>query len=137
MMRARLRELGSDYGELPAHNGLWEAAEKTAHDVLVRMACVPRVLEARGLDVTPGMIQRLREVGDSDTISVLEVILAEEVRHVEIGTRWFRWCCTQRQLEPVSTFRRLLSEQGMRLNPPFNEAARRQAGFVPEEFLPT
>lgn len=132
-MQQRLRQLGFDYGDFPAHNGLWEAAEKTAHDVLVRMACVPRVLEARGLDVTPGMIHRLREVGDPDTIAVLEVILAEEVRHVEIGTRWFRHCCAARQLEPVSTFRRLLQEHGIVLRPPFNEAARREAGFVSAE----
>lgn len=132
-MRARLRELGSDYGALPAHNGLWESAEKTSHDVLVRMACVPRVLEARGLDVTPGMIRRLRELRDTDTIAVLEVILAEEVRHVEIGTRWFRWCCAQRGLDSVATFRQLLAEHGVRLRPPLNHAARARAGFLPEE----
>jgi uncharacterized ferritin-like protein (DUF455 family) len=133
LLRQRLNDLGFDYGDFPAHNGLWEAAEKTAHDVLVRMACVPRVLEARGLDVTPGMIHRLREVGDKDTIAVLELILSEEVRHVEIGTRWFRYCCEQRGFEPVSTFRRLLNEQGMVLRPPFNHAARRAAGFVAAE----
>jgi uncharacterized ferritin-like protein (DUF455 family) len=133
LMRGRLRELGYDYGDFSAHNGLWEAAEKTAHDVLVRMACVPRVLEARGLDVTPGMIHRLRELRDAETIAVLEVILAEEVRHVEIGSRWFRWCCAQRGLEPVSTFRRLLQEQAIVLRPPLNREARARAGFVPEE----
>ena len=104
-------ELGYDYGDFAAHNGLWESAEKTAHDVLVRMACVPRVLEARGLDVTPNLIRRLREVGDQDTVAVLEVILAEEVGHVEIGTRWFHHCCAERNLDPVPTFRRLLAEQ--------------------------
>ena len=132
-MRARLRELGSDYGALPAHNGLWEAAEKTSHDVLVRMACVPRVLEARGLDVTPGMIHRLRELRDHATIAVLEVILAEEVRHVEIGTRWFRWCCAQRGFDSVATFRALLAEHGAQLRPPFNREARARAGVLPEE----
>ena len=135
-MRQRLRELGSDYGELPAHNGLWEAAEKTSHDVLVRMACVPRVLEARGLDVTPNMIRRLRELRDAETIAVLEVILEEEVRHVEIGSRWFRWCCAQRGLDPTPTFARLLAENGVLLRPPFNLEARARAGFLPEE-LPT
>lgn len=133
LMRGRLRELGYDYGDFSAHNGLWEAAEKTAHDVLVRMACVPRVLEARGLDVTPGMIHRLRELRDTETIAVLEVILAEEVRHVEIGSRWFRWCCAQRGVEPVATFRRLLQEQGIVLRPPLNREARARAGFLPEE----
>lgn len=132
-MRQRLRELGSDYGALPAHNGLWEAAEKTAHDVLVRMACVPRVLEARGLDVTPNMIHRLRELRDADTIAVLEVILDEEVRHVEIGSRWFRWCCQQRGLDPTPTFKKLLAENGVLLRPPFNHEARTRAGFLPEE----
>ncbi|HEY1076122.1 MAG TPA: ferritin-like domain-containing protein, partial [Fontimonas sp.] len=85
LLRARLLELGSDYGEFTAHNGLWEAAEKTAHDVLVRMALVPRVLEARGLDVSPGIIERLRGVGDGQTQAILELILAEEVRHVALG----------------------------------------------------
>jgi len=136
MMRQRLQQLGYDYGDFQAHNGLWESAEKTAHDVLVRMACVPRVLEARGLDVTPNLINRLREVRDFDSVAVLEVILAEEVRHVEIGTRWFHYCCAARALDPVPTFRRLLSEQGIRLHPPFNLAAREAAGFRLEEFAP-
>ena len=133
MMQKRLGELGFEYGAFAAHNGLWESAEKTAHDVLVRMACVPRVLEARGLDVTPNLISRLREVGDRDTVAVLDVILSEEVRHVEIGTRWFHHCCAERGLEPVATFRRLLAEQGITLRPPFNLEARARAGFVPAE----
>jgi uncharacterized ferritin-like protein (DUF455 family) len=133
MLRERLRRLGRDYGDFPAHNGLWEAAEKTAHDPLQRMALVPRVLEARGLDVTPGMMQRLREVGDTETLAILEVILLEEVRHVAIGTRWFGWLCVQRGLEPVPTFRRLLSEHGVCLHPPLNLAARYAAGFVDAE----
>ena len=136
MMRQRLQQLGFDYGDFTAHNGLWESAEKTAHDVLVRMACVPRVLEARGLDVTPKLINRLREVRDLDTVAVLEVILAEEVRHVEIGSRWFRWCCAERGLEPAPTFRRLLAEQNILLRPPFNVPARLTAGFEMQEFFP-
>lgn len=135
MMRQRLQQLGFDYGDFTAHNGLWEACEKTAHNVLVRMACVPRVLEARGLDVTPNLISRLREVRDLDTVTVLEVILAEEVGHVEIGTRWFHHCCAERGLEPVITFRRLLAEQGITLRPPFNHEARLRAGFVMEELV--
>lgn len=133
LLLARLHELGSDYGELSAHNGLWEAAEKTAHDPLLRMALVPRVLEARGLDVTPGMIHRLREVGDTQTVAVLEVILREEVRHVAIGSRWFRHLCAQRALAPEATFSRLLAEHGVRLQPPLNLVARRAAGFAEEE----
>lgn len=133
MMRKRLNELGYDYGAFTAHNGLWEAAEKTSDDVMVRMACVPRVLEARGLDVTPNLIHRLREVRDFDTIAVLEVILAEEVRHVEIGTRWFHHCCAARALEPIATFRTLLAAHQIILRPPFNLDARTRAGFVAEE----
>ncbi|SFF31533.1 Uncharacterized conserved protein, contains ferritin-like DUF455 domain [Fontimonas thermophila] len=133
MLRERLLQLGYEYGDLPAHNGLWEAAEKTAGDALVRMALVPRVLEARGLDVTPGIIARLREIGDTPTLARLEVILAEEVRHVAIGTRWFRHLCAERGLEPASTFRALLDAHGVRLHPPLNRAARFEAGFVDAE----
>lgn len=133
MLAQRLAQLGYAYGAFAAHNGLWQAAEKTAHDPLLRMALVPRVLEARGLDVTPGMIRRLTEVGDHHTVACLRVILEEEVRHVEIGTRWFRHLCAERALEPVGTFRALLREHGVRLQRPFNDAARAQAGFEPAE----
>lgn len=140
MLSARLAQLGHAYGDFPAHNGLWEAAEKTAHDVLERMALVPRVLEARGLDVTPGMILRLREVGDTETVAVLEVILDEEVRHVTIGTRWYRYLCDQRGLDSDSTFESLLQAHGARIRPPLNWAARMQAGFhaaeLPVELRP-
>lgn len=134
LLHNRLQELGHDYGDYPAHNGLWEMAEKTADDCLKRMALVPRVLEARGLDVTPGMIERLRAAGDSETVAVLEVILSEEVRHVAIGTRWFRYCCAQEGLGPAETFLGLLSEHyGRGLRGPFNLEARFRAGFTPEE----
>lgn len=133
LLRARLQQLGVDYGDLVAHNGLWEAAEKTAHDVLDRMCCVPRVLEARGLDVTPGIILRLREVGDTETVTILETILREEVGHVRIGTEWFQWLCQQRALDPFATSQRLLAEQGMSIRPPINETARRAAGFTAAE----
>ncbi|SEP70268.1 Uncharacterized conserved protein, contains ferritin-like DUF455 domain [Solimonas aquatica] len=133
LLRTRLRELGADYGDLPAHNGLWEAAEKTAHDPLLRMALVPRVLEARGLDVTPGMIRRLLDVGDTATVAALEVILREEVRHVAIGTHWFRTLCAQRGLEPEAAFAQLLAEHRVRLQPPLNLDARRAAGFTEPE----
>ncbi|TJY62250.1 ferritin-like domain-containing protein [Sinimarinibacterium sp. CAU 1509] len=133
MVQQRLDALGSHYGALTAHNGLWEAAEKTAHDVLVRMALVPRVLEARGLDVTPGMIGRLREVGDLDTVAVLDVILAEELRHVAIGTHWFRYLCEQRGLSSTETFKGLLAEHNIHLRPPLNLPARYAAGFVEGE----
>lgn len=136
MLAARLAQLGYAYGDFPAHNGLWEAAEKTAHDVLERMALVPRVLEARGLDVTPGMILRLQGVGDRETVDVLRAILDEEVRHVAIGTRWFHHLCAERGLAPVATFRRLIATHRVRLQPPFNWPARTQAGFCEDELQP-
>ncbi len=105
----------------------------TAHDCMVRMALVPRVLEARGLDVTPGMIERLRRVGDLGTIAVLELILSEEVRHVAIGSRWFAAICGQRGLQPQATFLALLQTHAVTLRLPFNVAARLQAGFEPGE----
>jgi uncharacterized ferritin-like protein (DUF455 family) len=134
MLNARLGQLGIGYGDLPAHDGLWDMAEKTAHDVLIRMALVPRVLEARGLDVTPGMIERLAAVGDDETVALLKIILEEEEEHVAIGSRWFRSLCAQRDLEPEETFRRLLDEYfSGPLRGPFNLAARRRAGFSAEE----
>lgn len=133
LLQQRLQELGYAYGDFSAHNGLWEAAEKTRHDVLARMALVPRVLEARGLDVTPGMIQRLQQVGDAETVRILRIILEEEVRHVAIGTRWFRDLCVQRGMEPDTTFRKLLVEFDMRLRPPLNDKARLLAGFTVAE----
>ena len=134
MLRARLRDFGHDYGDFDAHNGLWEMAVKTAHDGLARMALVPRVLEARGLDVTPGMIDKLRALGDEASAGILEVILREEVAHVAAGSRWFRWFCEQRGVEPRATFRALLQQYaGGVLHGPFNLPARRAAGFDAEE----
>jgi len=130
MLSGRLETLGARYGDLPAHNGLWEMAIKTEDDVLVRMALVPRVLEARGLDVTPGMIAKLKQVGDDETVGLLEIILEEEEAHVTTGTRWFRYCCQLKGLEPDSTFDELLHTY---FKPPpkgpYNEPARRRAGF--------
>lgn len=134
LLRDRLRTLGHEYGDFPAHNGLWEMACQTADDVLVRMALVPRVLEARGLDVTPGMIQRLEAAGDADTVAILRIIFRDEIGHVEIGSRWYRYCCLQRGLDPLSTFRALL-ERHMpgRIKGPFAEQARGEAGFDGQE----
>lgn len=134
LLSARLAELGHAYGDFDAHNGLWEMAEKTAAHDTARMALVPRVLEARGLDVTPGMIERLRSVGDERTIAVLEVILREEVAHVAAGTRWFRWCCERDGSDPFDTFFALLRDyMGVSLRGPFNRPARLEAGFVEAE----
>mgnify|MGYP001378699335 CR=1 FL=1 len=134
LLRARLRALGHDYGDFDAHNGLWEMCEKTAHDGLDRMALVPRVLEARGLDVTPGMIVKLRALGDEETAGILEVILREEVAHVAAGSRWFRWHCAGRGVDPEPKFRELLGGYARAvLHGPFNVEARSAAGFSAEE----
>ena len=134
LLRQRLQQLGHDYGDFDAHNGLWEMAEKTAHSTLARMALVPRVLEARGLDVTPGMIAKLQTLGDTATVEVLELILREEVAHVAAGSRWFRWCCAREGVEPRAEFRRLLGEYASGvLHGPFNVDARLAAGFDEDE----
>lgn len=136
LLAQRLRELGSAYGNLPAHGGLWDMAERTADSCLARMALVPRVLEARGLDVTPGMIARLRQIGDEATVAALEIILAEEIRHVAIGSQWFRYCCEREGLEPTETFLYLLETRysGM-VRGPFNLDARLAAGFTAGELV--
>lgn len=134
LLHARLEALGYQYGDFPAHNGLWEMACKTAFDPMVRMALVPRVLEARGLDVTPGIMKRLRKVGDEETVAVLEIILRDEIGHVEIGSRWFRFECEKRGVDPQVTFRNLITDYyGGQLRGPFHTAARVQAGFTEAE----
>jgi uncharacterized ferritin-like protein (DUF455 family) len=134
LLRDRLAELGHQYGDFPAHSGLWDMAERTADSCLARMALVPRVLEARGLDVTPGMITRLRQLGDSATVDVLEIILAEEIGHVATGSRWFHYCCNREGREPEATFLRLLDTRysGM-VRGPLNREARLAAGFTHSE----
>jgi uncharacterized ferritin-like protein (DUF455 family) len=130
----RLTELGAAYGEFPAHNGLWEMAERTADSCLVRMALVPRVLEARGLDVTPAMIERLRQVGDEKTATTLELILEEEVRHVAIGSKWFNYCCEREGRDAAATFIELLGTRYPgAVRGPLNTAARLAAGFTQAE----
>jgi uncharacterized ferritin-like protein (DUF455 family) len=130
LVAKRLRELGGAYGDLPAHDGLWEAAQATAHDLLARLAVVPLVLEARGLDVTPDMVERMRRYGDAASAQVLQVIYDEEIGHVAIGRRWFQWECARRGLEPVAAYRTLVQRHyGGVPKPPFNHAARAAAGF--------
>lgn len=130
MLVARLAELGHAYGDFDAHDGLWTMAVKTADSCLARMALVPRVLEARGLDVTPGMIERLRSAGDRATAEILAVILREEVAHVAAGSRWFAWCCAREGIDPRTTFRDLLDRfVAGGVKGPFNHEARRRAGF--------
>ncbi|HLI22053.1 MAG TPA: ferritin-like domain-containing protein [Stellaceae bacterium] len=131
LLAERLAALGAAYGDLPAHDGLWQAAQATAHDLLARLAIVPLVLEARGLDVTPDMIEKLRRQGDAASVAVLEMIYRDEVGHVAAGQRWFRWDCARRGLDPVAAYRDLVRRyHGGGLKPPFNRAAREQAGFA-------
>jgi uncharacterized ferritin-like protein (DUF455 family) len=122
------------YGDFDAHNGLWEMAQKTAHDVMVRMALVPRVLEARGLDVTPGLMQKLQQAGDEEFVSHLQVIHRDEIGHVAIGSYWFKHVCQQRGLDARQTFRQLIQDymKGT-LRGPFDEVVRIQAGFSEQE----
>ncbi len=130
MVCERLEALGFSYGDFDAHNGLWDMAVRTAGSCLERMALVPRVLEARGLDVTPAMIERLRQVGDMKSVTLLGVILDEEVAHVAAGTRWFHWCCERAGVEPDVTFNQLVETHlhgGVK--GPFNVEARLAAGF--------
>ena len=137
LLRAHLRTMGHDYGDFPAHQGLWTMCEKTAHDPLARMALVPRTMEARGLDATPLIQKKLRQVGTPDALAaagILDVILHDEVGHVAIGNHWYRWLCAQKQIDPQTHYPTLVQQyQAPRLRPPFNEAARRAAGFSEAE----
>jgi uncharacterized ferritin-like protein (DUF455 family) len=134
LLQARLHAAGVAYGDYPAHNGLWEMAQRTAHDPLIRMALVPRMLEARGLDVTPGIMQRFKEIGDSETVAALDVILREEVGHVQFGSRWFNYLCEQRELQPEETYFNLLeSFRDGEIRCPLHHQARREAGFSQSE----
>ena len=133
LLEARLAELGAGYGDLPAHDGLWQAAADTAGDPLARLAVVPMVLEARGLDVTPAMIAKLRRAGDGKSADLLQIILGEEVAHVAAGRRWFAHLCTARGLPERDTWRVLVAKYYRAvLKPPFNEPARNAAGMTPE-----
>ncbi len=134
LLQERLRALGYEYGDFPAHNGLWEMAVKTSHSLLARMGMVPRVLEARGLDVTPGIRERFAAIGDHASCAVLDVILREEVEHVAKGNRWFAWACEQTGKPLEATFRELLETYYPRgLSGPFNCEARLHAGFAEGE----
>lgn len=134
MLTVYLARHGMAYGDLPAHNGLWEMAVKTDFDVLVRMALVPRVLEARGLDVTPGMIKKLEATGDIELVAKLRIIFEDEIGHVKIGNYWYKQLCQQRELEPKATFLELIDKhmRGARFGP-FETDARIEAGFTADE----
>lgn len=134
LLSDHLATLGHAYGDFDAHDGLWRMAQRTAHDPLARMALVPRTLEARGLDATPPLQAKLLRAGDLRAAEILDVILRDEVGHVAIGNRWYRWLCERAGVEPVATAERLaLEHEAPRLRPPFNLAARRSAGFSEAE----
>ena len=134
LLRARLGELGFAYGDFPAHNGLWEMAEKTRSDVLARLALVPRTLEARGLDASPPIRAKLAAAKDDQSAAILDIILRDEIGHVAIGNHWYRHLCTQRGLDPIATYASLAeTHRAPKLRGPFNMAARRAAGFEQAE----
>ncbi len=134
LIRDHLAALGHAYGDFPAHHSLWEMAERTQHDVLARMALVPRTLEARGLDASPGVRNKLMSVGDKSGAAIIDIILRDEIGHVAIGNRWFGWLCEQRGLDPVQTYKTLAeNHRAPRLKGPFNLPARRAAGFSEAE----
>jgi len=136
LLREHLRSLGHDYGDFPAHNGLWAMAEKTRHDLLARLALVPRTLEARGLDASPPIRAKLLEAGDTHGAGILDVILRDEIGHVAIGNHWYRHLCAERGLDPVATYAELARAHGApRPRGPFNLDARRAAGFAEDELL--
>lgn len=134
LLRNYLKTQNYDYGDFDAHDGLWKMALETAHDPLVRMALVPRVLEARGLDVIPAITQRFRENGDQAAVDILAVIQSDEVGHVDIGSRWFHYLCKQRGLDSEIVFRELV-EKYMKnhVKGSIDREARRQAGFSEQE----
>jgi uncharacterized ferritin-like protein (DUF455 family) len=134
LLAEHLNSLGHAYGDFDAHDGLWAMTEKTAGDLTARMALVPRTLEARGLDATPPLQKRLAQAGDARAVEILGVILRDEIGHVAIGNRWYRWCCSREGLDPEVHYPVLAARYGApRLRPPFNTAARAAAGFSAAE----
>jgi uncharacterized ferritin-like protein (DUF455 family) len=130
LLDRRLKALGSFYGALPAHDGLWEAAENTSGDVLARLAVVPMVLEARGLDVTPATVERFAAVGDHRSAAILDRIYRDEIRHVAAGTRWFTRAAESCGFSPVNHWHSLVDRHcRAAIRPPFNNSARDQAGL--------
>ncbi len=132
-----LEQSGGGYGDLPAHDGLWQSAQATAHSLAARLAIVPQVLEARGLDVTPAMVERFAAVGDTAAAAVLQRILIDEVRHVATGNKWFRHLFHESDTDPVAAFHGLVRAHFRgAVKPPFNDSARLQAGLTPDWYMP-
>jgi len=133
LLDRRLKTLGAAYGDLPAHAGLWEAAAATAHDPLARLAVVPTVLEARGLDVTPATVAALQRAGDSRSAAILQRIYRDEIRHVAAGMNWFRFACESCSGTPAEIWKHLVRQHFRgELKPPFNDSARAEAGLSRE-----
>lgn len=134
LLESYLNKRNAHYGDYDAHNGLWEMAQLTAHDVMIRMALVPRVLEARGLDVTPGILKKLVQARDDEFVEHLKIIQHDEIGHVAIGSHWFKTLCDERGLDYRQTFKQLIQDYMKgNLRGPFDEVARMQAGFTAEE----
>ena len=134
LLNQHLHTLGYEYGDFDAHDGLWQMTHQTRHDPIARMALVPRLLEARGLDATPPMQARLLKTGDRAGVAILDIILHDEIGHVAIGNRWYRWLCDQSGLDADQHFRVLTKQYNApKLRPPFNLLARAQAGFTSDE----
>lgn len=132
LVRDRLRELGADYGDLPAHDGLWQAAHDTRNDLTARLAVVPLILEARGLDVTPTLQAKMRETGDHASTDILDIIYNDEKGHVAVGAKWFRFLCAREKKDPSVAFKELVRLNFRSpLKPPFNDVARAEAGLTP------
>lgn len=137
MLEDRLAKLGAAYGDMPAHDGLWQAAQDTGHDLAARLAIIPLVLEARGLDITPPMIEKARAIGDEDTAKVLDVIYRDEKNHVAFGAKWFRYWCDRIGQRPESSFHTYVRKHFRgNLKPPFNDRARSEAGLTPGFYKP-
>lgn len=137
LLQNRLKDMGSFYGALPAHDGLWESALATMDDIAARLAVVPMVLEARGLDVTPAMIMRFEKTGDSASAKALKTIYEEEISHVAAGSRWFHFIAGKRNADPQTLFQTLVRQRfkGL-LKPPFNTLAREEAGLPADWYEP-
>lgn len=134
LLQAHLVDMGFDYGSFVAHNSLWEMAERTRDDVLARIGLVPRTMEARGLDASPAVKNKLISAGDLAAGRILDIILEDEIGHVAAGNRWYRYVCAQRGLDPIGTYRKLIQQyDAPKLKSPYNLEARRLAGFSEEE----
>jgi uncharacterized ferritin-like protein (DUF455 family) len=134
LLTGHLGTLGYAYGDFPAHSGLWDMADRTRADLLARMALIPRTMEARGLDVSPGLRDKLAQAGDREAAAILDIILRDEIGHVRIGNHWYNWLCEQRGLDPVAAYADLADRyRAPVLRGPFNLSARKAAGFTDAE----